>query len=160
MRYFIVVLLVSASLTSQCMAQDKASYIGRLNPPFPDECTHKESGLLGEGITAAYTRASCNGKEVLWLESFVKLEGKEAIWQIVDEIIFPDLAQDKVLDVQYCSLKNNKQFAIAAAGYWVKARDGSYYAKPIVAAWKLNHLRLKIEPISPKKVICEYEEID
>lgn len=160
MRYFIAPLLVSTFLISLCRAEDRTSYVGRFYPPLPDECIHKESGVLDERITVAYTRARCNGKEVLWLERFVKREGKQAIWLVVDEIAFPQLARGEVLDVPSCSLKDDKRFAVAAIGTWVKEKDGSFYAKPIIAAWKLNDSNLKIEPISPKGVVCEYEEID
>lgn len=160
MRYILALLLVSTTLTSPCMAEEKTSYVGRLYPPLPDECIHQESGVLDKGITVAYTRARCNGKEVLWLERFVKRQGKLASWQVVDAIVFPQLARGKVLDVQFCSLRDDKQFAVAAIGSWVQTKAGSFYAAPIMAAWKLDHANLKIEPLSPQEVVCEYEEID
>jgi hypothetical protein len=181
MRYFIVLSLASFFLIKPCLALDPAAYIGRLTLPFPSECTHQGGGPLVKAASAkgdapdscqgplafieckhqpaaAYALVTCKGQNMIWLERFIKYEGQQPVWEITDAMIFPKSVDAQLLDIPACSLKTGKPFAIAAMGYWVMKKKGHFEARPILAAWRLNHVNLKIERIVPRDVVCEYKE--
>lgn len=137
------------------------SLIGHEVPPLPVGCESKESMLLGASDAFAYDRLICNGSEIVLLQRFKDRRGREAYWEVIDQLQLPTrTSKSYALTAPLCSSKNYPNEPILAIGRWSPPKDRSFFAKNISRAWRFNLAQGRIEAISPGNVSCEGENAD
>jgi hypothetical protein len=138
------------------------SFIGREIPPIPASCEDKGGGILDRDDKFAEHQLLCNGHEIILLERFIERRGKNAYWNVIDELRLPLLKHGRtILSVPLCQSSTYADSAILAVGVWGPTRaDNSFVAKEISNAWRFNLEEGKIQPIPTSSVICEGENAD
>lgn len=142
------------------LAADPVSYLGLIHPPNPTECKSKGGGIFGSdqaGNDLAFAQVECKRKKMLWLDRFLRREGKHAIWQVEDVIVFPVLRKSQSIFTTDCEFKRDQSAQVVAIGTWVSREVGGY-VKGITNAWALNSTTKKIVRISPHEVSCEVND--
>ena len=153
-------LLQGCALQAATARNETGAHHGLIYPPEPTGCQYTGGGMFGsdpEGNELAFSYHQCGNRREVWLDRFVRREGKSAIWQVEDVLVLPQLGKRESLFDFDCEYRPDKSFQVIAIGTWVD-RDVGGFVKPIRHAWILDAAQRRFKPVPGSSVSCEVME--
>jgi hypothetical protein len=142
-------------------ARDEASaHCGLLHPPEPAGCQDTGGGIFGsdpEGSELAFSYHQCGSRSEVWLDRFVRREGKSAVWQVEDVLTLPQLRKLESVFDSDCTYRPDKKTQVIAIGTWVD-QGGGGFVKPVRHAWTLDAKSRRFKSVPGSTVSCEVTE--
>lgn len=119
--------MLACCLSQTSLATDPTSYRGLIHPPYPIECKGIGGGIFGSdqaGNDLAFGQVECEGKKMVWLESFLRREGGSEIWLVDDTIVLPTLRKNQSIFYDDCEYERDHSAQVIAIGTWVSRKVG------------------------------------
>lgn len=133
-----------------------SAHRGLIYPPEPMGCEYDGGGIFGKDAAEnelAFSYHQCGSQREVWIDRFVRREGKSAIWQVEDMLVLPRLEKlESVFDFD-CEYRTDKAVFVIAIGTWVN-RDIGGAAKKIRHAWMIDVKSRRFKSVPGSTVSC------
>ncbi len=142
---------------------NKSSFIGlRYGPELPEGLIEKAGALIDgpNGSELALEHIVKGNEEMIWVE---KLTGRDnygkPYWEVLDVLMLPRIKANQALIFGVLGCMYNKRYDPKTIVIADEQKRGPYYKKNRYA-WRLNPNTNKLEPVSIRKIRCEYSSCE